>query len=65
MSMATLEREITQEAKILFNNPKLRKKDILAWSTGDIKKEGETDCIATIQKLSIQVCIHKDFDKRK
>ena len=42
MSLATLEREIVGEARVVLKNPKLRLKDLLEWSTGDIKTgEGE------------------------
>lgn len=41
MSMASLEREILAEAKTVFQNPKLRMKDIMEWSTGDIKPESD------------------------
>ena len=39
MSMATLERAILAEAKIITDNKKLRMKDIMEWSTGDIKPQ--------------------------
>jgi len=42
MTMASLEREILAEAKIIVGNKKLRMKDIMEWSTGEIKaQEGE------------------------
>ena len=42
MSMTTFEREVLDGARVVLGNPKLRWKDILEWSTGNIKaQEGE------------------------
>ncbi len=62
MSLQTLERMILTDAKILFKNPKLRMKDILEWSTGDIKpQEGE---VVVWVKTGANVAILKTNDKR-
>lgn len=37
MSMKTLEREILAELKTITGNNKLKMKDIMEWSTGEIK----------------------------
>jgi hypothetical protein len=64
MSMATLETAILAEARAVFNNRKLRKKDILEWSTGTIKAvDGEVQ--ATLPVLKVNVAILKVNDKRK
>jgi len=43
MSMATLERAILVELKVVADNNKLRLKDIMEWSTGEIvAREDET-----------------------
>ncbi len=43
MGMPELEREILAEAKTVTGNSKLKMKDIMEWSTGDVKaEEGET-----------------------
>lgn len=43
MSMATLETAILAELRQVSGVSKLRKKDILEWSTGEVKvEEGET-----------------------
>lgn len=39
MSLRTLESAILKEAKIVTGNKKLRMKDIMEWSTGEIKPE--------------------------
>ncbi len=63
MSMATLERAILGEARIFFQNPKLRLKDIQEWSTGDVKQvEGE---ITARMPIGASVAIKVEFDKRK
>lgn len=42
MSIRTLENEILQEARKVVGNNKLRLKDIMEWTTGDIEvHEGE------------------------
>lgn len=42
MSMTTLENAILTAAKRRFKNPKLRKKDLLEWSTAEIEaRDGE------------------------
>lgn len=63
MSMATLEKEILAAAKRHFNNPKLRKKDLLEWSTDEIEaREGEVT--AWIADPGVYVAIASDKDKR-
>jgi hypothetical protein len=64
MSMATLETAILAEARAVFNNRKLRKKDILEWGTGTVKAvDGEVQ--ATLPVLKVNVAILKVNDKRK
>lgn len=42
MSFASLEREVLVEARLAANNPKLRKADLMEWSSGSIEaQEGE------------------------
>lgn len=64
MSMATLERAVLAGAKIVFNNPKLRMKDILEWSTGKVKAE-EGEVVARVDDPGVYVAISKEHDKRK
>lgn len=40
MSIQSLERAIVAGAREMFKNPKLRVKDMLEWSTGEIKPQG-------------------------
>lgn len=64
MSMASLEREIVATARNVLRNPKLRNKDILEWSTGDIKA-GEGEVIVHLPApLSVNVCVATEDDKR-
>ena len=39
MSMRQLEKEILIEAKIVTGNKKLRQKDIMEWSSGEVKAQ--------------------------
>lgn len=62
MSMATLENAILAAAKRHFKNPKLRKKDLLEWSTAEIKaREGEVT--AWIADQGVYVSISVDLDR--
>ena len=64
MSMATLENAILAAAKRHFKNPKLRKKDLLAWSTCEV--EAQTGEVAAwIEDPGVYVVISKDLDKSK
>ncbi len=64
MTMRDLERATWQEAKVVFNNPKLRLKDLLEWSTGDVKPESDDEVVAILPELQLSVCIDKKHDKR-
>lgn len=64
MSMATLEREILTQAKIVVKNPKLKMKDILAWSTGDVKAEDDGEIVLRVPNPGVNICILKVNDKR-
>lgn len=63
MSMATLERAILAGAKEVLNNKKLRMKDIMEWSTGDLKPNDGEVCIM-IPDLDVNVCVKVECDKR-
>ena len=61
MSMATLEREILKRARMALRNPKLRMKDILEWSTGEvIAHEGEV--VIWLPDPGCNICILKSLD---
>ncbi len=54
--MQSLEREILVEAKEVTGNKKLRTKDIMEWSTGEIKAQpGEK--LYRLPKLAINIAI--------
>lgn len=64
MSMQSLERAVLAGAKELFNNPKLRMKDLMEWSTGDVKAQpGEV--AAYVKNPGVNVVIAAEHDKRK
>jgi hypothetical protein len=64
MSFATLERAVLAEAKSVLNNRGLRKKDIIEWSTGDVKAE-DGEVVVRCPELGVNVCVKKEHDKRK
>jgi hypothetical protein len=63
MSMATLELEILAQAKLAVKNPKLKMKDILEWSTGNVTpRDGEV--LIRLDNPGCNICILKINDKR-
>lgn len=62
--MATLEREILKQAKTVLKNKKLRMKDILAWSTSEVKPENDSEVILRIDNPGVNICVNKSCDKR-
>lgn len=64
MSMATLEKVILASAREVLENPKLKMKDILEWSTADVKSQiGEV--VIYVKDPGVYVCVMKDHDMRK
>lgn len=63
MGMRDLERAILADAKQVFNNKKLRLKDLMEWSTGKI--ESRDDEVVAVMPDGINVAIKKEHDKRK
>lgn len=63
MSMATLERAIRLSAQKLFNNPKLRNKDIMEWSTCTITPEAD-EIVAWLADPGVNCAIKTKDDKR-
>lgn len=58
MSMQTLERAILTEAKTIIDNNKLKMKDIMEWSTGEIKPESG-EVVFHLPELKINIAIKK------
>lgn len=63
MSMRDLEREIREEAKKLFNNLKLRNKDIMEWSTAHIKPH-DGEVTEYLKEIDVFVAVKTEMDKR-
>lgn len=63
MSLASVEREIAREAVEFFNNPKIRVKDIMEWSSGEIKPH-DGEVAERLPKMRLFVAIKKEMDKR-
>ena len=64
MSMATLERAVLVGAKIVLNNPKLKMKDILEWSTGEVKPQ-DGEMVVRVPDPGVFVAVKAENDKRK
>ena len=67
MSMATLEREIVDKIRVFLNNPKFKKKDLLAWCTSDdkgVQPRNESEIKVYLPSLDIFFCCKKSLDKR-
>ena len=63
MSMRALESAITSEARRIFNNPKLRVKDLMEWSTGQIKSQ-DGEVVEKMPLNGVYVAIKAECDKR-
>jgi len=64
MSMATLERAVLAGARVVLNNPKLKLKDILEWSTGEVKT-ADGEVTVHVPDPGVNVSVKKENDKRK
>ncbi len=67
MSLAKLEKQIWMETREVFNNPKLRLKDLLEWSNREaaIKVNLEdTEVMAALPRLGVWVAVPRSCDKR-
>lgn len=58
MSMQSLERAILAEAKKITGNKKLRMKDIMEWSTGEIKAQSEEE-LHRLPEMGVNIAIIK------
>lgn len=65
MSMRTLETAIVKELREVLRNPKLRNKDLLAWSTGDLTTDDAAELVLLLPGLHVNACVHKVHDKRE
>jgi len=65
--MASLEKLIVSELRIITKNPKIKKKDMLEWSTSEEVVRGnlqDGEIVITIPDLVVWVAIKKELDKR-
>jgi hypothetical protein len=68
MSIATLEQAIVAAAQIELNNPKLRIKDIIEWSTSEkaVRKNAqEYEVVVHIPDPGVWIAVLKSADKRE
>lgn len=63
MSLTSVERAIRLEAQGIFQNRKLRNKDIMEWSTGEIAARDD-EVTVYLPEAGVWVAIKKELDKR-
>ena len=63
MSLTTMETTIWRECQRVINNRKMRKKDLLEWSTGKIEAR-EDETIVYLERLGVYVAYNSSLDKR-
>lgn len=63
MSLQTLERAILSELKTVSNNPKLKMKDLLEWSTGEVKPHAG-EVVLYLPEMGAYCAISTANDKR-
>lgn len=63
MSVQALERAIKNEAAGILRNPRLRNKDLLEWSTGEVNAE-DGEVAIRLPLLDINVVVPVAADKR-
>lgn len=63
MSLRQLESAITAEARRVFHNPRLRVKDLMEWSTGEIKPH-DGEVVERMPLNRVFVAIKSELDKR-
>ena len=64
MSVSQLESVIWRECQRILENPKMRKKDLLEWSTGEVEpRDGEIAIY--IDHLGITAVVQAQLDRRK
>lgn len=67
MSFQTLERVIIAEVRCLLKNPKIRIKDMLEWSSGEVKPDNANEIVVEVKAFDtrFQVAVCRNLDKRK
>lgn len=63
MSMRTLEAAILRGARTVLKNSKLRQKDILEWSSGDIEPH-DGEVVVNVPDPGVFVSVAIEHDKR-
>lgn len=63
MSLATLEKAIWREAQKVLNNPKMKLKELLEWSTGSIKPQ-DGEIVVSLPESQCNVAVPASCDKR-
>ena len=64
MSLNQLETQIWRECQRILENPKMRKKDLLEWSTGEVNA-AEGEILLRVDSLGVNAVVLASLDKRK
>lgn len=64
MSLVSLETEILAQLKVIAKNSKLRKKDMMEWSSAKLEPH-DGEVIISLPALGVEVAILTELDKRK
>lgn len=67
MSMQSLKHEIVAAVRVVLNNPKMRVKDLLAWSNGTNTPNGPDEIEIKVRAIDMNwsCIVPKSCDKRK
>lgn len=63
MSLRSFESSLASEARVVFNNRKLRVKDLMEWRMTEVKPHDD-EVVAYLPLNGVWVAIKKELDKR-
>lgn len=64
MNLNEFESSIWRECQSILENRKMRKKDLLEWSTGDVTP-GDDEIVIRIEGLGVNAVVSASMDRRK
>ena len=64
MGMRASENLILHAAREHFDNPKLRLRDLVEWSTGKLEPKSEYEVSEFVQAVGVWVVVHRGYDHR-
>lgn len=63
MSMSSFESQIWRQLQRILNNPRMRKKDLLEWSSGDVTP-GDGEIAIRVDALGVNAVVRAELDLR-